>query len=120
MQLRLDDLHDALGRHRLDGVLQTRKRADVLGRQQVRPRAQQLPELDKAWPELLERARQLDPMIFFVLVDIAVRRWELFEIVVMVVAHAQLGDDVVELVLAQYAEDLQVALRMLGESAGEK
>ena len=66
LQLGLDDLHDAFGRHRLDGVLQSRQGVDVVRRQQVRPRAQQLAELDEARPELFERAGQLGAVVVVV------------------------------------------------------
>ena len=56
VQLGLDDLDDAFGRHRLDRVLESREGVDVVGRQQVGPRAEQLAELDEARARAL-RAR---------------------------------------------------------------
>ena len=117
MQLGLNDLHDALGGNGLDGVLETRKGVDVVRRQQVGSRAQQLAELDEARPELLQGAGELGAMVVLVRVVVvgvqAVWQGKLVQISVVVMAHAELGRNVVELVLAQHAEDLEVAFGML-------
>ena len=65
-QLCLDDLDDALRGDGLDGVLQARQRMDVVRWQQVGPRAQQLSQLDEAWPELFEGAGELSAVVVLV------------------------------------------------------
>ena len=56
-------------------------------------------------------------MVVVVIVVQTVGRWQLVQVVVVVMAHAELGHDVMQLVLAQDAEDLEVAFGMFGEAA---
>ena len=63
VELRLNDLHDALGGNGLNGVLEARQSMDVVRRQEVRARAEQLAELDEARPELLEGAGELGAVV---------------------------------------------------------
>src|SRR5262249_32209854 len=68
--------------------------------------------------ELFERAGKLQAML--VVVDVAIERRQVLEVRVVVMAHAQLGDDVVQLVLAEDLEDLDVPLGVMREASGEQ
>ena len=51
-------------------------------------------------------------MVIVVVVEVAIGRGQLVEVFVVMVAHSELGDDVVQLVFAQHPEDFEVTLRM--------
>ena len=115
-QLALDYLDDLLARHRSDRVLQAGERLDVGGGQEVGAGAEELAELDEDRPQLLQRAGQLlGPGVVLLM---AVERQVL--VVALVPVAPQLADDLLQLILPQDAEDLRVALGVVGEAVGHR